>query len=214
MTEDDLVFDAGLSRRLGAHLTASLDAYYERAWRYLDTGQFGDVPIFAPFNYAKGRLWGTELALDYKTPSLSVWANLTIGQNTQRGVVTGQFNFDADELAYIDAHAIVLDHQPFVGASMGAAWSSRGWTLSADALYSSGLRAGFADLDQLAPVFQVNLGIARHVRLPGGRTITNRITILNLLDRTNLIRPADGIGIFQAAYGPRLTVLDEVSLTF
>ncbi len=84
MTEDDLVFDAGLSRRLGPHLTASLDAYYERTWRYLDTGQFGAVPIFAPFNYAKGALWGTELALDYKTSSLSAWANLTISRNTQQ----------------------------------------------------------------------------------------------------------------------------------
>jgi hypothetical protein len=214
MTEDDLVFDAGLSRRLGPHLTASLDAYYERTRRYLDTGQFGDVPIFAPFNYANGRLWGTELALDYKTPSLSVWANLAIGRNTQRGVVTGQFNFDPDELAYIDAHPIVLDHQPLVGASAGAAWTWRDWTLSADALYSSGLRAGFADLVRLPPVFQVNLGIARRFRLPSGRSLTNRITVLNLSDRTNLIRPADGIGIFQAAYGPRLTVLDEISLTF
>jgi hypothetical protein len=36
--------------------------------------------------------------------------------------------------------------------------------------------------------------------------VKNRITLLNIFDRTNLIRPAEGIGIFQAAYGPRITV--------
>ena len=36
----------------------------------------------------------------------------------------------------------------------------------------------------------------------------DRLTVLNLLDRVNLIRPAEGIGIFQSAYGPRFTVLD------
>ena len=214
MTEDDLEVDAGVVRRFGPHLTASLDAYYEATRRYLDTGQFGDVPIFAPFNYDKGRMWGTELALNYKSRPLSAWTNLTIGRNTQRGVLTGQFNFDPEELAYIDAHPIVLDHQPMVGVSAGASWTWHDWTLSADALYSSGLRAGFADLTQLTPVLQVNAGVARRFRVPGVGRITNRLTVLNLFDRVNLIRPDEGIGIFQAAYGPRLTVLDEISVAF
>lgn len=214
LTEDDIVADAGVVRRFGPHLTASLDAYYETSRRYLDTGQFGAVPIFAAFNYAKGRMWGTELALAWKSPSLSAWANLTIGRNTQEGVLTGQFNFDPAELAFIDTHPIVLDHQPLVGAAAGAAWTWRGWTLSADALYSNGLRAGFADLTQLPPVFQVNLGLARRFRLPAVGQVTDRLTVLNLLDRTNLIRPQHGIGIVQAAYGPRFTVYDEISVAF
>jgi hypothetical protein len=43
-------------------------------------------------------------------------------------------------------------------------------------------------------------------------TISDRLTILNVLDRINLIRPAEGIGIFQSAYGPRFTVFDAVTL--
>jgi hypothetical protein len=42
--------------------------------------------------------------------------------------------------------------------------------------------------------------------------VKDRLTILNALDRTNLIRPADGIGIFQSAYGPRFTVFDAVTV--
>ena len=29
------------------------------------TGQFGAVPIFAPFNYGRGHAWGSELAVRY-----------------------------------------------------------------------------------------------------------------------------------------------------
>jgi len=31
--------------------------------------------------------------------------------------------------------------------------------------------------------------------------VVDRVTILNLFDRVNLIRPSEGIGIFQSAYG-------------
>ena len=73
----------------------------------------------------------------------------------------GQFNFPANELAYIDSHAIVVDHQPLYGASAGASWRVGAYTLGADAIYSSGLRAGFADLEKLPPVVQVNLSAER-----------------------------------------------------
>jgi hypothetical protein len=36
--------------------------------------------------------------------------------------------------------------------------------------------------------------------------------LLNVFDRTNLIRPANGIGVFQAAYGPRITVYDALTV--
>jgi hypothetical protein len=83
-----------------------------------------------------------------------------------------------------------------------------------DAVYSSGLRGGFADSDQLPAVFQINVSAQRSFKIPGIGELINRITILNLLDRTNLIRPAEGIGIFQSAYGPRFTVQDTLTLQF
>jgi hypothetical protein len=190
------------------------DGYYEWTTHYLDTGQFGVVPIFAPFNYASGHVWGGELSAHYQADNLTAYASATLGRNWQRGVVTGQFNFPADELAYIDSHSIVLDHQPLYGASAGASWRIGAYTLSADGIYSSGLRAGFADLEKLPIVKQVDLSGERSFRIPGVGILTNRIAVLNVFDRINLIRPAEGIGILQSAYGPRRTLYDTLTLHF
>jgi hypothetical protein len=212
--EDDREIDAGVVRKVTGNLTLSADAYYEWTTHYLDTGQFGVVPIFAPFNYDKGHVWGTELAAHYQFGQFSAYASFTTGRNWQRGVVTGQFNFDPDELAYIDSHAIVLDHQPLYGAAAGVNWHAAGFTFAADGLYSSGLRAGFADTEQLPNVVQINFSIERSLPVPGVGVLTNRLALLNVLDRINLIRPAEGIGIFQSAYGPRRTLYDTITLSF
>jgi hypothetical protein len=214
LTEDDYEWDLGAIHRFNERLTLSVDNYYERTLRYLDTGQFGVVPIFAPFNYGHGHIWGTESAINYRGPALSAYANLTVGNNLQKGVATGQFNFPQDELNFIDGHAIVLDHQPHYGASAGLIYQHGGNGFSIDAIYSSGLRAGFADQEQLPHVIQFNLGARRKFAIPGIGELENRITVLNLLDRVNLIRPAEGIGIFQSAYGPRLTFYDSLTLRF
>jgi hypothetical protein len=214
LTEDDREWDTGIALRVTPHLSVAADGFYEWTTHYLDTGQFGVVPIFAPFNYDTGHVWGGELSAHYQTDDLTAYASATLGRNWQRGVVTGQFNFPADELAYIDAHSIVLDHQPLYGASAGASWRIGAYSVAADGIYSSGLRAGFADLEPLPPVVQVNLSAERSWRIPGLGVLTNRVTALNVLDRTNLIRPAEGIGIFQSAYGPRLTFYDTVTLRF
>ena len=81
-------------------------------------------------------------------------------------------------------------------------------------MYSSGLRGGFADQEQLPAVFQINVSAERSFKIPGLGELIDRITILNLVDRTNLIRPSEGIGIFQSAYGPRFTILDTITFKF
>jgi len=214
LPEDDFEWDAGVARQVTAKFALSVDAFSERTHHYLDTGQFGAVPIFAPFNYNWGYIWGTEIAAKYKSDSFTAYANLTIGSNMQRGVTTGQFNFDPDELAYIDSHAITLDHQPLYGAAAGATYHLGAYGFSTDAIYSTGLRAGFADLERLPEVVQVNLSAERSFRIAGVGVLTNRISLLNLFDRVNLIRPAEGIGIFQSAYGPRITAFDTLTLQF
>jgi hypothetical protein len=213
-TENDYEWDIGAVFRLGRHFTFSQDNFYEITDRYLDTGQFSDVPIFAPFNYGGGYIWGSEFALTYRGGPVAAYLNLTLGQNWQKGVTTGQFNFDPDELIFIDTHSIPLDHQPLVGISSGVTVNVRPYLLSVDLTYSSGLVGGFADQEQLPQVVQVNAAVERSFHVPGIGKIVNRIAILNLLDRTNLIRPSEGIGIFQSAYGPRFTVLDSLTLPF
>jgi hypothetical protein len=212
MVETDVEWDAGIVHHLTAHLSLSQDVFYEINHHYLDTGQFGVVPIFVPFNYTHGTIWGSETALNYKDPHLSAYANLTVGRNLQQGVSTGQYNFDADELAYIDSHHIVLDHQPLVGVSAGASYRWQRFSLNFDGIYSSGLRAGFADTEHLPLVLQFNAGGQVDFHLPWLGKVSDRLTVLNLFDRTNLIRPAEGIGIFQSAYGPRLTFYDTLTV--
>src|SRR5450631_141926 len=214
LTEDDYEWDVGAIHHFSKRLTLSVDNYYERTRHYLDTGQFGVVPIFAPFNYGHGYIWGSETALNYRGSALSAYVNLTVGTNMQKGVSTGQFNFPADELSYIDNHYIVLDHQPHFGSSAGLVYDHRVYSVSVDAIYGSGLRAGFADEEKLPPVIQFNLGAQRKFTIPGVGELVNRVTVLNVFDRVNLIRPAEGIGIFQSAYGPRLTFYDSLTLRF
>ena len=115
-------------------------------------------------------------------------------------------------LAYIDRHYIVLDHTPLVGGSGGAAYRWETYQFTFDGLFSSGLRGGFANQTQLPKVWQFNLSAARDFKLPALGKFTNRIILLNIFDRTNLIRPANGIGVFQAAYGPRITVYDALTV--
>jgi hypothetical protein len=214
LTEHDVEWDAGIVHRLSPKVTLSQDLFYEITHHYLDTGQFGVIPIFAPFNYDNGTIWGSESAISYRAERLAAYGSLTIGRNLQRGVVTGQFNFDPDELAYINTHDIVLDHQPLYGATAGASYRWPGSMVNLDATYSSGLRAGFADLVKLPTVVQVNVGAQHDFRVPVVGKVSDRLTVLNVLDRINLIRPAEGIGIFQSAYGPRFTLLDTVSIPF
>jgi outer membrane receptor protein involved in Fe transport len=212
VTEDDDLWDLGVLTHITRRLTFSLDNYYERTRHYLDTGQFGVVPIFAAFNYGEGHMWGSELALRYRRGTLSAYANLTLGRNWQRGVATGQFNFDPVELAFIDRHAIPLDHQPLAGVAAGLSGAWRSYTLDIDGTFSSGLRAGFADQEQLPRVLQVDIALRRSFQVPGIGEVTDRLSVLDVFDRTNLIRPAQGIGIFQAAFGPRRTLYDTLTV--
>lgn len=212
--EVDLGFDAGGAVRISDRLSLSVDNYYQRTRDYLDTGQFGVVPIFAPFNYDHGHLWGSEWSLRYAGERLSGHASFTAGRNWQQGVATGQFNFSAAELATIDAHPILLDHQPVRGASAGVSVRTGAWAAGVDGLYSSGLAGGFADSDTLPRVVQINGSVQRSFATAAALPVDLRLSVLNLLDRRNEIRSAQGIGIFEAAYGPRRTLYATVTLRF
>lgn len=214
LPEDDWEYDIGVLHVLTPHMTMSEDNFYEKTRHYLDAGQFGAVPVFAPFNYQHGYIWGAEVAVDYAAGHLSVYGNVTLGRNLETGVATGQFNFaDPAELAYIDSHYIVLDHQPITTVNAGAAYDWRRFKFSVDGVYDTGLRTGFANQLKLPHVFQVNLGLQRTFEV-AGRLLSNRLTLLNIFDRVNLIRPSGGLGVFQSAYGLRFTVFDTLTLYF
>jgi hypothetical protein len=84
----------------------------------------------------------------------------------QKGVATGQFNFDPDELGYINRHYIVPDHQPLYGTSGGTTYRWQSYLFSVDVLYSSGLRGSVADHQLLANVVQIDLAGQKTFHLP------------------------------------------------
>jgi len=210
--ETDYTWDAGFTHDFSPRLVFAHDDYFRIDRHYLDEGQFGFVPIDAPFNYVRGYGGGTENSLTYNAEHFAARLNVFVAREEDIGVASGQYNFPSDELASIDRHYIVLDHTPLIGISGGAAWRWRDYQFTCDGLFSSGLRGGFANQTQLPKVWQFNLSGARDFTIPGLGKVTNRITLLNIFDRTNLIRPSNGIGVFEAAYGPRITVYDTLTI--
>jgi outer membrane receptor protein involved in Fe transport len=212
LAETDYTWDVGFNHQFTSHLVFAQDNYFRIDRHYLDEGQFGFVPLDAPFNYVRGYGAGTENSITYNLENFVGRANVFVARAEDIGLASGQYNFPAAEVSYIDRHYIVLDHTPLVGASGGAAYRWRQYQFTVDGLFSSGLRGGFANQTQLPKVWQFNLSGARDFVIPGLGKFTNRVTLLNIFDRTNLIRPVNGIGVFQAAYGPRLTVYNTLTI--
>ena len=63
--EKDYYWDAGVLHHFGSHLTVTENAYFRLSQDLIDLGQFGFVPIFEPFNYQHGRIWGSEFSATY-----------------------------------------------------------------------------------------------------------------------------------------------------
>ena len=211
--ETDYTWDVGYTHQITPQLVLSQDGYFRMDRHYLDEGQFGFVPIDAPFNYVRGYGAGLENSLTYNLPNLTLRFSSYVAREEVRGVATGQYNFPpAAQLDYIDRHFIVLDHTPLVGGSGGAAYKWKTWQFTFDGLFNSGLRGGFANRTQLPKVWQFNLSAAKSLDLPLLGQIENRVILLNVFDRINLIRPSTGIGVFQSAYGPRITVYDALTI--
>ena len=211
--ETDYTWDVGYTHQFTPLLTLSQDSYFRIDRHYIDEGEFGFVPLDAPFNYVRGYGAGLENSLTYNLPNLALRASAYVAREEVRGVATGQYNFPPPaQLQSIDQHYIVLDHSPLVGASTGAAYQWKRYQFTFDGLFSSGLRGGFANETQLPKVWQFNLSAAKTLEVPVLGSIENRIILLNVFDRINLIRPATGIGVFQSAYGPRVTVYDALTI--
>jgi outer membrane receptor protein involved in Fe transport len=211
--ETDYTWDVGYTHRFTPRLVVSQDSYFRIDRNYIDEGQFGFVPVDAPFNYVRGYGAGVENSLTYNLPNLALRVSQFVAREEVRGVTTGQYNFPPlAQLKYIDQHYIVLDHAPLVGASGGAAYKWKTWQFTVDGLFSSGLRSGFANRTQLPKVWQFNLSAGKTLDVPVLGQIENRIILLNVFDRINLIRPATGIGVFQSAYGSRVAVYDALTI--
>ena len=207
-------FDIGVSHLLTATVTLGVDAYYRKVRHLQDDGQFGNALIFSSFNYEKARIYGVELSASSKQGGFSAYANLAASNAKAKGVETGQFNFDSDELAFINENWVHVDHDQLLATSAGASFRWRSTTFSADMLHGSGLRRGFANTEHLPGYTSVNLGLLQALDLPGIGKIEGRLVVVNLFDKTYELRDGTGIGVGAPQFGPRRAFYAGISKSF
>jgi outer membrane receptor protein involved in Fe transport len=203
LSERSNYFDAGISQKLGNDCTIGLDAYYRQVHNLLDEGQFGAALIFSPFNYSQGRVRGLEFSSSYTSGNWSTYLNVSWSHAMGKDVVTGQYNFDPDELAYIATHWVHLDHDQRLTGSGGLSYNWNGTRLGADFLYGSGLRADFANTAHLPAYYQTNLSASRDFDLPEIGKTNIRLALINATDQVYEIRDGSGIGVGAPQFGPR-----------
>src|SRR5439155_26028716 len=169
-------FDVRLAHYLTAQITLGIDAYYCDNRNLQDESQFGNALIFSAFNYERGKIYGVELSASYRHNGLSAYANIANAVAKGKTIETGQFNFDPDELDYINNNWVHLDHDQHWSASAGAAYTWSGTTLSGDLIYGSGLRRGFANTEHLPSYTTVNVALTQAFSLPSVGKLEGRLS--------------------------------------
>ncbi len=196
-------FDAGVTQTVMPGLELGVDAYYKLATDLLDDGQFGAAYVLNGFNYAHGENEGVEIKATYSRGGFRAYGNIAIARQVATDIVSNQYLFSADELAYIATHDIYTDHAQTITASSGASYKWDGTQASLDMIYGSGLRDGFANTGHLPGYTQVNLGLSHEFTAAGWKPFTVRLAAVNLFDEVYEIRNGTGIGVFAPQYGPR-----------
>ena len=199
-------FDVGIDQKVLPGLDLGVAAYYKIARDLLDDGQFGAAYVLTAFNYDSATNKGIELKAKYQAGGFRAYGNLSWAVQKGTNVVSNQFLFAADELAYIANHAIFTDHAQTLTASAGMSYLWDKTRLSTDLIYGSGLRSDFANTGHLPGYVQVNAGVSREFKLADGSDVkptTVRFDVLNVFDHVYALRDGTGIGVFAPQYGQR-----------
>lgn len=204
LPERSNVFDVGVTQKLLPGLEVGIDTYYKTARDLLDDGQFGAAYVLSAFNYDRAENVGIEFKGAYTNGNFRIYGNLALARQIATKVVSNQYLFDPDELAYIASNYIYTDHAQLVTASAGASYRWHDTSFSASMIYGSGLRSGFANIGSLPSYTQVNLGVSHDFYLVSAtKPTTVRFDVVNLFDSVYEIRDGSGIGVFAPQYGPR-----------
>ncbi len=204
-------YDFGIQQQITHELSVGVDSYYKQASDLIDEGQFGAPIILTPFNYRYGQVYGVEFTGSYAVGHFQSYANVAIQRAIGKDIVTGQFNFSADDLAYIADHYIHLDHEQQVTASGGAAYEWHGTRISGDLLVGSGLRSdrplpdgtSIPNGGHLPDYYQLNAGVSHDFGREGLKGLTARFDIINVTDKVYQIRNGTGVGVGASQFGPR-----------
>jgi outer membrane receptor for ferrienterochelin and colicins len=209
--ESSNYYDVGVQQQVSHELMVGVDGYYKQATNMIDEGQFGAPIILTPFNYADGQVYGVEFTANYSVGHFQSYANVAIQRAIGKNIVSGQFNFAPDRLAYIANHYIHLDHEQQVTASGGASYEWQGTRVSGDLLLGSGLRSDLTlangssvpNGDHLPYYVQVNLGVSHAFDRQGLKGFSARFDVINALDKQYEIRNGTGVGVGAPQFGAR-----------
>jgi outer membrane receptor for ferrienterochelin and colicin len=200
-------FDVGLEQKLAEGLSFSLDGYYRKSHNLVDEGQFGAPIILQPFNYRLGTIKGIEANLTYQRGPWLIYGNFAAASAKGKDIVSSQFAFEPEDLAYIQNHYIHLDHDQKFTGSAGVSYAFKdgrleNTKLGLDMLYGSGLRTdGATPNGGVLPSYeQFNLSVSHRFMVPG---LEVRFDVVNLADKKYEIRDGSGIGVGAPQYGPR-----------
>jgi hypothetical protein len=170
--------------------------------------------VFTPFNYAKGRQYGVEFTTSLNRENFTWYSNFAYSVAQGNDIVSNQFLFGADELAYAKTHFISLDHDQTFTESAGIAYHWWGFLFSLSQIYGSGLREGFANTRNLPFYVQFDAGIARQLAATSYGKFEGRVAAVNLGDWIYPIRSGSGIGVFAPQFGPRRSFYGGVKWEF
>jgi outer membrane receptor protein involved in Fe transport len=211
--ETDDYFDVGVRQRIIEGLNAGVDGFYKFGHDQLDLAQLAGSVVTAPLNYRTSRAWGSDFSLTLERNGLSAYFNFSYAVLQAQKITAGAFLADdASEIGYIANHWVTLDDdQMFVGSG-GASYKLWGNLLTADGIWASGYRRGFANTGELPPILQFNAAVVRNFRMPGIGNVEGRISLINVFDHTYQIRNGSGIGVFSPTYGPRRTLYAGIKI--
>ena len=206
-------------RPVAAHGGADLDRgrFPQTVESGIDLGQFGDAVILTPFNYGHGHTYGVETSARVSQGPWRIGLNFSWVRATAVGLTSAQAEFPAAELAYIDTHWIVLDHDQPYTVSLDSSYAlDEDTRLFADCLYGSGLRYGFANEGILPPHYQINFGIEHVIPVAqsGITAIKLRFDGTNLLDQRAELRAGTGVGIAAPQFLPPRGFFGTVAVEF
>jgi outer membrane receptor protein involved in Fe transport len=196
-------FDVGVTQRLLPGFELGVDGYYKQATDLLDDGQFGAALVLDGFNYAKAFNEGIEVKATYERGGFKAYGNIALAEQKATDIVSNQFLFDPSEFTFIANHYIYTDHSQLVTASAGVSYLWNDTLFTADMIYGSGLRSGFANTSNVPGYAQVNLGVSHDFTFTNARPLTLRFDVVNLFDTIYEIRDGSGIGVFAPQFGPR-----------
>ncbi|HUA80719.1 MAG TPA: TonB-dependent receptor [Dyella sp.] len=206
LTERSNYFDLGVSQSVGSDWTLGLDTYYRKVDRLQDEGQFGTALVYSTFNYKYGRVRGAEFSATYNHGPVTAYFNAAYSRAMGKDVITSQYNFSSDELAYIADNWIHLDHDQKLTSSGGVSYAFNDNTkVGADYLFGSGLREeGLTPNGLSLPYyFQLNLNVSHDFKFDGFGKLHTQLAVINALDRTYELRSGTGVGVGAPQFGPR-----------